>query len=209
MTKFSIEQAAGGEKPSSELDIYDRAVSPNVDGDEFLSNNNFGLGHYTGDEMWQQVESFKRGLFAEQAFVRRLLDRAIHETVVSLGLRGGTFYDEREGVQDVREFDGWENLDEDERAKNNRREWVLEEGQRIWELLPDNCKAEALEERAGVSSSWTPPHFRMMQVRHETGRSRDGKTMETIFTDIEKKDITTNDMNDTEKKLFGRTGGKR
>lgn len=202
MTQFGIETSEGGEKPSSELDLYDHALSANVD-DEFLSENNFGLGNYTGDEMWQQVESFKRGMYAEQAFVRRLLERAIHQTMVSLGLRGGSFYDERESVQDVRQFDGWRDLDEEERAKKNRREWVLEKGREVWETLPENCKREALDERAGVSSTWTPPHFRMMQVRHETGRSRDASTMEIVFTDMEKKEIKTSDMNEAEKKLFG------
>lgn len=202
MTQFGIETSEGGDKPSSELDLYDHALSANVD-DEFLSENNFGLGNYTGDEMWQQVESFKRGMYAEQAFVRRLLERAIHQTMVSLGLRGGSFYDERESVQDVRQFDGWRDLDEEERAKKNRREWVLEKGREVWETLPENCKREALDERAGVSSTWTPPHFRMMQVRHETGRSRDASTMEIVFTDMEKKEIKTSDMNEAEKKLFG------
>jgi len=202
MTQFGIETSEGGDKPSSELDLYDHALSANVD-DEFLSENNFGLGNYTGDEMWQQVESFKRGMYAEQAFVRRLLERAIHQTMVSLGLRGGSFYDERESVQDVRQFDGWRDLDEEERAKKNRREWVLEKGREVWETLPENCKREALDERAGVSSTWTPPHFRMMQVRHETGRSRDASTMEIVFTDMEKKEIKTSDTNEAEKKLFG------
>jgi hypothetical protein len=202
MTQFGIESSEGGEKPSSELDLYDHALSANVD-DEFLSTNNFGLGNYTGDEMWQQVESFKRGMYAEQAFVRRLLERAIHQTMVSLGLRGGSFYDERESVQDVRQFEGWRDLDEEERAEKDRREWVLEKGREVWETLPENCKREALDERAGVSSTWTPPHFRMMQVRHETGRSRDASTMEIVFTDMEKKEIKTNDMNEAEKKLFG------
>lgn len=205
MTQFGIEKSEGGDKPSSELDLYDHALSANVD-DEFLSENNFGLGNYTGDEMWQQVESFKRGMYAEQAFVRRLLERAIHQTMVSLGLRGGSFYDERESVQDVRQFDGWRDLEDEERAKEDRREWVLDRGREVWETLPDNCKREALDERAGVSSSWTPPHFRMMQVRHETGRSRDAATMEIVFTDMEKKEITTNDMNEAEKKLFGGRG---
>jgi hypothetical protein len=72
------------DRPQDELHLYSQVVGPQTD-DEFLQENNLGLGQYDKDEYWQQVKSFKDGLYARSAFSERLFRRAVKETVFGLG----------------------------------------------------------------------------------------------------------------------------
>lgn len=74
-------------RPQDSIDVYDKASSPTAE-DEFLDNNNLGLGVYDQAEQYQQVESYKMGIFADAAFGRRLEERAIAETKRQLAIDG-------------------------------------------------------------------------------------------------------------------------
>jgi len=175
-SQYGIEDKARQGGPPSELELYETAVESGAD-DQFLGSINLGLGNYTAREQWQQVESYTRGMYAESAFGRQLFERALLETQVHLGLHGHTYFD----INRDREVskDGW--LDLDDQDSENRRDWILNRGQKTWDRLPDEEKKDLLAEIAGFEGSWIPPYWRMMQVRHETSRSKGARLLDNLF----------------------------
>lgn len=178
MQNFEVEDKNGHNSPGSELDLYEMVVDSTVD-DEFLSRNRLGLGFYSNREFWQQTESYKQGMYGDAAFARRLIERAIAETVTELGLNGYSYYDEDEGKVELPK--GWNDLDENDQEDEDRRRFVRKRGKRIWRKLPDREKMEALEEMTGISEGWVPPHWRMLQMRHEASRSRGARLIDNFF----------------------------
>lgn len=192
---FSVDNS-GDDQPSSQLDIYHEAITPQVQ-DELLSESNLGLGNYDDAEMWQQVESFRDGIFADEAFGRILTDRAIDETKRELALDGFRFEFGEDDLEDIDE-DGWTDLDDEERDRRDRRRYIEERGEQIWGALPEELRYRTLVEVTGFEKQWIPPHWRMLMMRHEASRSRDARTLDNVFgrvSRIEKDD--TSDVPDS------------
>lgn len=171
-------QASGA--PNSTLDIYDSVVNPETSDD---ISSNLGTGFYTEDEQWQQVSSYRKGMFGEAAFARRLFDRALSETIQELGRKGWRYYDEDEGQHgDYKEHDGVDlerELADEEMPRP--REVVRKHGERLWRKLPDAQQVAAMQEFSGYSGNWMPPHWRMMETRHEASKSREARTQDNLF----------------------------
>lgn len=70
------DQERNGSGPNSQLDLYAQIVAPTSD-EDFLERNNLGLGNYGDDEYWQQMDSFKQGMYGDAAFARDLVGRSI------------------------------------------------------------------------------------------------------------------------------------
>lgn len=177
---FDLNDGNARDGPVNELDMYNRAVEPPVD-DEFLGSMNLGLGYYSRKEYWQQIESFRRGLYADAAFRRPLNHRAIKEAKRAMGL------------------EAWEKLDEDEREEKDRRRFIRAKGEEKWQnLMPSKTASEystqqereeeaarrrrqAIEEYAESDIGFTPPHWRMIMARHEASRSRGARLLDNLF----------------------------
>jgi len=165
-------------KPRDGLDVYGRALeSSNVD--DLMDRNNLGLGYYDDSERWQQVESYQYGMFGEAAFGDVLLNRAIEETKRELATQGSNFYDE--SAASPVSIDGWHDLDEDDQMSKDKRRFIEKKGEEIWRRMTDTQRKEALELATGMDRRWTPPHWRMLMVRHETSRSRGARLLDNLF----------------------------
>lgn len=172
----------GSTAPASSLELYDTVINPETT-DEVTEN--LGTGFYTEDEQWQQIESFKKGMYGDAAFGRRLAERAVDETILGLGRNGWEWYDERDNKYAKKEGFDPENC----KPRESPRERIRERGEKIWKLLGlkgenDDGMDEQLKamiEYAGVTGDWTPPHWRMMEARHEASKSRDARTQDNVF----------------------------
>jgi len=172
------------DQPRDELDVYHDATTPTASVDEFLEENNLGLGFYKSEsELYQQVERFHDGMYSSAAFKRKILRRAVQETKRELALRGEQFYDKRD--MDVVSVTGWTELDDEEQAERSRREFLEKTGQEIWQRMNNHQRIGALEIVAGIDREWAPPHVRILMAQHELTRSRDARTLDNLFGRIE------------------------
>jgi len=186
--------------PADSLDVYHDAMVPSATVDEFLEENNLGIGYYKSEsELYQQIERFHDGMFSKAAFSRKIIRRAIAETQRELALRGENFYDEH-NMEPVR-IDGWDDLSEDERAGQSRRKFIEREGPKIWSHLSKEDQREALENVAGIGREWTPPHLRILMAEHEMTRSRDARLLDNLFGRIE--ELVTREDDDSGGGLLG------
>jgi hypothetical protein len=198
---FGVGDTSGNQSPSSELDIYDKIIESSAN-DEFLSDTRLGLGYYTEREMWLQVQSYKKGMYGDAAFARRLITRAIDETKTELGLQGYYYWDEND--DEYKELKGWEDLSDDEQEKEDRRRWVQNQGERNWRKLRSTDKRlEAMEEFTGIGETWTPPFWRMLEMRHEASRSRGARLIDNAMGRVKKLVGGGNNMNDQAKDELG------
>lgn len=176
---------------TDEIGLYELIIRPSVD-DEFLSKNNLGLGNYSRREYWQQVESFRKGLYAESAFARKLFDRAVYDTKCALAVQ--EFETIVRGARQLEEFpdedvevtlESGETVEVSDKGTTiqvsglTKNQYIAEHGDRCWNELgqgeeqsPKQAKLQALEEHAGLTSDWTSPFHRMIMARHEASRSR-------------------------------------
>lgn len=177
-----FKQQDSEQQRADQLDLMQQAVD-DVEGDEFLSANNLGLGNYTDDEMWQQIESFKTGLYGEAGFADLINEMAIEKT-------------KREMAREK-----WRQLSDEDRAQETRREWIIAKKEELWDDLGDidrevgdredrralelERKAEAIEEHLGAIPDWIPPHWRMLLARHETSRSREARLIDNLFDRVD------------------------
>jgi len=168
----------------SELDVYDKALrSPGVDG--FLESENLGLGFYEDAERWQQIESYRFGLFGDRVFGEPLIDRVIDETKRQLAVKGKQFYDAES--QAPKSMTGWDELNEEQKnklkteEKIDKRRYIEDQGEEIWKSLSEKQRREAIEIATGTDRKWTPPQWRMLMARHETSRSRGARLLDNVF----------------------------
>lgn len=168
----------------TQLDLYDKTLqSPGVD--DFLQSENLGLGYYEDAERWQQVDSYRFGLFGDRVFGEPLIDRAIDEAKRQLAVEGKSFYDKRDDAP--KSLTGWEELSEDEQTqlkhqdRIDKRRWIDQQGDAIWKNLSDRQRREAIEIATGMDRKWTPPQWRMLMARHETSRSRGARLLDNVF----------------------------
>lgn len=171
---FGKTDKARDDRPSSSIDIYDQAVRSAATDDEFLNANNLGLGNYSDAEYWQQVEAFGKGLFADAAFARRLIDRATTRTKRKLADEGWRYVTENGAT----ELSGWQDRTNPSMPK---REYLDTRGEEIWDALPEDQQIAAMEQHAGVERYWRPPFWRMLLARHEMSRSRGSRLLDNVF----------------------------
>lgn len=167
--------------PTSELDIYQDAVDSTVDDEGLLSRTKLGLGYYSDREYWQQVDSYRAGMFGHDAFADRMITRAVEETKTELAVSGIGF---KSGGKEY-QFQGWDDLSDDQKEKQDRRRWIEAQREEIWENLPEGIQETAVVEVTGISSEWTPPQWKMMMMRHESSRSRGARLIDNLFGRIE------------------------
>jgi hypothetical protein len=185
-------QRNGG--PTSELELYSDVAEPSTE-DDFLSDNNLGLGKYSGREYWQQIEAFKNHMYSESAFGRKLSELAIYQTQYGLGKEALENQDEYDSFVDMAQGKGI--LDDDDII--GRRQAIIAIGKHRWNTLlkeryTENARKQmddreaflhreqlrAVEEHAG-SSEWLTPHSRMISARHEGSRSKDAHLIDNLF----------------------------
>lgn len=182
--------------------------------DKFLSKQNLGVGNYSGKEMYQQIQSFKNGLYSENAFGKLLYRRAIKETQTKLAKEGWRYVDPHKNA--VVEIKGWVELTPDERSEiwadelqrtdeqMTKRRWIERRGEEEFETLIERRNRdvgraparEAMKELAGWDGEWQSPHLRMIMARHETSRSRGARLLDNVFGRIKKTIAERDDVGD-------------
>lgn len=161
--------------------------------------------------MWQQVESYRNGLYASAAFRRLIDERATAQTKTELAIHGYEYTIPDTNRQ--RQMRGWEEMDPDERRELweeelahsddepfDRRRWIERRGEQLFEQLQKDTHeearrfpaTEAINEIAGHSGTWDPAHNRMLMARHETSRSRGAQLLDNVFGRV-KEHVTEGD----------------
>lgn len=214
---IQLQDTNGSQRPNSELDIYSKAIDE-ASGDADVVDANFGLGYYERSEYWQQVEAFRDGLFAIETFRERLADRAVEEAKRELAERG---YDwdvdpDRNMYRNLTEsgidlsgtgrgqtlhLPGWSDLDDDQRDARDRRRYLDERGEQLWSQLDEEAQKDAVREFVGAAESWTPPHVRMLQMRHEASRSIDARLLDNLFGRVSRQEVAEESSGDSDSVL--------
>jgi len=161
--------------------------------------------------MWQQVESYRHGLYASAAFRRLIDERAERQTQIEIAINGYEFTIPDTSKQ--RRLKGWAEMTPDERREvwdeelangddepMDRRRWIKRRGQQLYEELEQETReearrfpaSEAVAEIAGHSGTWDPAHNRMLMARHETSRSRGAQLLDNVFGRV-KEHVTEGD----------------
>ena len=161
--------------------------------------------------MWQQVESYRNGLYASAAFRRLIDERATKETQIEIAVNGYEFTIPDTTQQ--RRLEGWEELSPERRREiwedalahsedepMDRRRWIERRGKQLFEELQKATReearrfpaSEAVKEIAGHSGTWDPAHNRMLMARHETSRSRGAQLLDNVFGRV-KEHVTEGD----------------
>jgi hypothetical protein len=153
-----------------------------------LNETNLGLGKYDDDYKWQQVRSYRKGLYAWIAFGRVLEQRQLYETKLKLGRDGyNPVYDESDGT--VRT---WAPLGESDYDGATQSSWsaALERGREIWQRLgsPDEVitaeQVAAVAAKTSITEDWKPLFWELVAGRHEVSRSEDAELLRDALTGI-------------------------
>jgi len=166
-------------------------------GNPLLEGTNLGLGNYDTDYKWQQVRSYRKGLYAWIAFGNTLTKRQIYETKIKLGRNGfNAIYDDRD--REVKTFPPLEEAGDDpedeERSSWNR---ALDRGRKIWRRLGDphqiftEDQISAISQKTGIDSEWQPLFWELVAGRHEVSRSEEAELLRDALTGI--KELRTQD----------------
>lgn len=205
-----FDDSENNQRSRSEIDVYDKALrSPGAD--DFLESENLGLGYYDNPERWQQIESYRHGLFGDRVFAEPLIGRAIDETKRQLAIKGKQFYDKEKQAPDS--LTGWEELSEEEQREMKRQKridkkrWIDQQGEAIWKLLTERQRKEAVAIATGMEEKWTPPHWRMLMARHETSRSRDARLLDNVFGREQVQKVFNHTSDESSGGLLQRSGG--
>lgn len=176
------------ESPESVLD-YRHGIVQAQSEDEFLANNNLGLGVYGTREYWQQIDNFSQMLYAEAAFEDNLVQRAEYKAKRCIADRGFSYTVETEEVSHDVEVDAWDELDEESQAEVatddddwETREfdaWVDEE----WNSMPVAARLEAMRRFTEFDPGRHLPQARILLARHEMSRSKDGRLIDAAMVD--------------------------
>jgi len=200
----------GTRQPRDQLDLYNSVVDSTAV-DPFLDRQNLGLGNYKEREMWQQVESYRHGLYASAAFRRLIDERATEQTKREIAIDGYEYTIPDTTQQ--RTMKGWAEMTPEERREKwekelrhsedepfDRRRWIERHGEQLFEQLQKDTHeearrfpaTEAIKEIAGHSGTWDPAHNRMLMARHETSRSRGAQLLDNVFGRV-KEHVTEGD----------------
>lgn len=194
------------QRPRDNLDLQDKLVRSSR-GNPLLENTNLGTGHYTDDTLWQQVRSYRKGLFAYTAFGNLLTDRAIEETKMRLGREGYRHYNETRD-----EVELWEAVEEEDIGEKESS-WTVEyeRGEEIWQALDDERmpisekQIYAVIKKTGVEPGhFLPVFWEMASGRHDASKSLDAELLRDIFSDV--KHLRDDAESDESKGLLSRGG---
>jgi len=169
-----------------EADVYQQVLGSGTS-NPLLRDADLGQGNYDDEYLWQQIRSYRKGLYAWIAFGNVLTERKIYETKMQLGDEGyNAFYDESESDVQV-----WGALDEDD-IPDDRSRWnvVKERGEEIWQRLgePDVMLSQkqlsAIQSKTGLSQEWMPIFWELVSGRHEVSRSKDAELLRDLMTGV-------------------------
>lgn len=173
-------------RPHQDLDLYDKVIDPDST-DDFLNENTLGLGNLTEGEVYQQIESYGDGMYAQAAIGELLVGRRIEETKRELGKHGFSYTQEDEEGKVKTFYDGWVDVDESDKKTHegegmdpDRRRGIIKRGEELWEELSDDEQFLAVEKHAGLPD-WTAPHLRMLLLRNEVSKSKNARTQDNLF----------------------------
>jgi hypothetical protein len=169
----------GEQTPGSMLEVYMHALASRT-ADDFLDQVNLGIGNYSEAEYWQQVEAFRKGLYADSAMTQKLIEKGKREALREVV---DAVFEERDRAI----LDNIRNLPEPDDGQT-RRGYYEEHADDIWRNLGDHEEYTAAEHKAwlvhettGISRDWTPPHWRMLKMRHEASRSKNARLIDNLF----------------------------
>jgi hypothetical protein len=165
------------------LEIYMRAVD-NTTGESFLDAVNLGVGYYSDEEYWQQVEAYRNGLYADSAMTEKVIRRAVLQTKRRMVdaivdgrhdarlLKRVDYPDPGDGqsrqgyfeehIDDVWEDLGYETADGESYGTHEHQAWLVH-------VCTD------------LDMDWTPPHWRMLKARHEASKSKGARLIDNLF----------------------------
>ena len=158
------------------LELYMSAIDGKT-GDPFLDEINLGTGNYTNREYWLQVDEFRNGLYAESAMSRKILERAVRETKEAMV---DAIFD-RPDAAELR------NVDFPDTEGFTRAEYLDQHMDRVWnglghgEYTKHEHQAWLLDQYTGINRDWSPPHWRMLKMRHEASQSKDAHALDNLF----------------------------
>jgi len=171
--------------PGSMLEVYMHALASRTN-DDFLDQVNLGIGNYDEAEYWQQVEAFKKGLFADAGITRKVIKRAVLET--KMELVAARFGEADESLLDNVEAPECDCDDE----CSSKRAYLREHGDELWRGLgytasdgerytTQEHQAWLVQEVTDIDPDWVPPHWRMLKMRHEASRSKQARLLDNLF----------------------------
>lgn len=153
-----------------------------------LRETNLGLGKYDDDYKWQQIRSYRKGLYAWIAFGRALNQRRIYETKMKLGEEGynAIYHDLEADVKTYTPFD------EDEDKEDDQSIWtaIRRRGEKIWKQLGDpeevltDAQLSALHDKTGIAEEWKPIFWELVSGRHEMSRSDEAELLRDALTGV-------------------------
>jgi hypothetical protein len=173
------QQSKGQEKrrPSSMLEVYMEILDGGT-GDRFLDEVNMGTGNYTNAEYYKQVETYRKGMYAESAMAKEVMERAKSETKEELVRL----------IFENPDSDLLNQVDYPAIGDTDRGEYYSEHADDIWASLgtenmaPSAHKAWLVSEVTGLDENWTPPQWKMLKFRHEASASKGARLIDN-FTD--------------------------
>lgn len=175
--------------PRDELEQVTRILESS-DANEVLERVNAGLGNYDDSMLWQQEDSYRKGLIAHTGFSSLLTQRAIDQTKRELARNGIAFYDEQQNK--AKEYDPME--DDDEFVEGEKQSsWNAEReyGEKIWKRLGRADKAITEKQVAAVIKTtglepgqWIPMFWDMFIGKHEMSRSLDAELIRLFLGEM-------------------------
>jgi len=176
--------------PRASLDISAKVLE-GPDSNSLLQETNLGLGNYDDDYLWQQIRSFRKGLFASIAFSGYLWRTARHETIMKLGRDGFRYFSEDRGQ--MLQFEPAEaHFDNYDARLERQSSWEIERkrGKEIWDQLGNWDEPLSDKQLAAVikltdyDGDWLPVYWQMVSGRHEASRSKDAELIRDVLTSI-------------------------
>jgi len=185
-------------RPRDELEVYGQILASGQS-NPLLRDADLGQGNYDDDYLWQQIRSYRKGLFAWIAFGNVLTERKIYETKMQLGEEGyNAFYDEVDADVQV-----WPPLDESESyprevfpdaegyfETQSRWNAIKDRGEELWQRLgePDvhlsDKQLAAVVSKTGLSQEWMPIFWELVSGRHEASRSKNAELLRDALTGV-------------------------
>jgi hypothetical protein len=185
---FQNGESTDQQGPRDTLDLQEQILRSS-ESNPLLRDTNLGQGNYDEEFLWQQIRSYRKGIYAYTAFATPLLKRAIHETIVKLGREGyNAHYDTTD--DDVKSAEPADLDDVDPSAGESKKQAILDRGREIWRELGDphtplsEKQVAAITKKTGISDEWKPIYWQMVAGRHEVSRSKDAELLRDLFTGI-------------------------
>lgn len=164
-------------RPPNMIALYMEAIDGDTN-DPFLDQVNMGVGKYNDAEYWQQVSSFRKGMYAESAMGRKVVERAKKEA--KRALVNAIFENDEASILSGVSYPPPE-------PDQTREEYLEEHIDMIWdglgtkEISPSEHKSVIIQEATDLPADWVPPQMRMIKMRHKTSQSKNSQLLDNIF----------------------------